>query len=596
MRKNSQRKGSYGFHFKKWAFIALWCLPLATFLVLFIYKININYPSYGHDFDYNFIRLLAGRRHFYIQGFSPFRYVPYFCGGMTIYGNPSTMYYSIFQLIALLVDPWITINIVTSLSIIIGYFGWMLFGRDVLRLSSAWRHVLSIFILSNGIFLVQAYSGHIWSTSYPLLGILYWLFYTPKRETARQLFLHTIFFTFAIAHIFYSAGWPLILYIFLGFLLGTPFYFIFPKSRRASIYQLCIRSFCFGLGAILISIGKIVSVISFMSNISRATSFEKMASHSNPLFYIAKSFWAIPQKKILLIEAAHGLHEKSFLMSPFTIIGILLFIVLILIMNKKAINWFRKVLIITYMLLIVYVFKELTQGYGYLITPLEDLPVFRDMRKLFRALIILTILISICSAWSFNHLFSIAKFKKYSSVAAYFVISISLLTLHIGYPKSTLSEIQTHGNLTGWREIVAKNPIPQPVEEIVAKESENFLEGKSGLNCYEPLFKNTGNRQIYLLHPGSIFDITDGKFNMINPACFQYPKENNCKPWDRISIEDKENLMNFASGKKVSWKISNTQFFADYISGLTFIFMSISLILFFFFRIMRQTRLSIKGL
>ena len=46
------------------------------------------------------------------------------------------------------------------------------------------------------------------------------------------------------------------------------------------------------------------------------------------------------------------------------------------------------------------------------------------------------------------------------------------------------------------------------------------------------------------------------RFNMYHPACMQYPKENNCRPGDRIHVNDADNWERFRMGEKTTWKVS----------------------------------------
>ena len=82
---------------------------------------------------------------------------------------------------------------------------------------------------------------------------------------------------------------------------------------------------------------------------------------------------------------------------------------------------------------------------------------------------------------------------------------------------------------------------------------------------------------------GKTDQVNLGKFNLINPSCYQYPEENGCKPGDLIKADDQENFDHFKQGLAVSWKLSEAQRIADQISLITFIFI-LGMILFTFLR------------
>ena len=569
--KKKFQQACYKCNLKKFFANSFWYLAITVFILIFLYQISFVFPEHGHDFGYFIKRLVAGRRHFFIQGLSPYRYIAYFCGGIVMYGNPNGMYYSILQLLTLFIDPWVSIKLVVIFSIILGYVGWFLFARDVIKLKRVWSHVLSIIILSNGFYLVQVFAGHVCFISFPLIGFLFWLFFTPKTDTKRTILSRTAIFTLIVAHIFYSCGYTVLPLAIVGILMGVPLCFIFHPSNRVKLSQLCIRILTYGAGVFAITAGKLVAVVSVMGNLSRSMPFDKMQPEDNTLYFIVKAFWAIPQRLELLKEVSHGLHEKSMLMSPVTIIGLLLFFILFIFSKVKTLSLIRKLLVLSYLIFLLYIFMEFAQGYGYFITFLEQVPFFIQTRKTSRFIILLAILISIGSAWAFGKMFSNNKLIRYEALFGGLIITITLSCFYLGYPKETLNSISNFGNITEARNLIAENPIPKSVEFLTSDSvGFKFLEGKSGIACYEPLFNKVGQKQIDILHVGRVTDENNGFFNMINPSCYQYPKENDCEPWDRISVNDEKNFNKFLRGEKVDWKISRLQAIADWTSGTTF--------------------------
>ena len=61
------------------------------------------------------------------------------------------MYYSLLQLLSLKLDLWLAMQIVMGVAMMIGYWGWYLFGRDIIKLRWNWAHVFAL-IGSIGIF------------------------------------------------------------------------------------------------------------------------------------------------------------------------------------------------------------------------------------------------------------------------------------------------------------------------------------------------------------------------------------------------------------------------------------------------------------
>jgi hypothetical protein len=94
-----------------------------------------------------------------------------------------------------------------------------------------------------------------------------------------------------------------------------------------------------------------------------------------------------------------------------------------------------------------------------------------------------------------------------------------------------------------------------------------MIRGVSQLACYIPIF---GYRLEFFpfrtLRPGSIYD-TDGQgFNIKNPACFVFPKENNCAVGDHFPTSRRADLESFASYRSFPFEKSTGQKLADALS------------------------------
>ena len=93
--------------------------------------------------------------------------------------------------------------------------------------------------------------------------------------------------------------------------------------------------------------------------------------------------------------------------------------------------------------------------------------------------------------------------------------------------------------------------------------------GGNSIYCYEPMVLGSSKLPDTVI-AARVDEERDGAFNIYNPACMVYPKQNNCSPGDRISVDDRENLEAFRTGKKTTWKMSTLQHITNWISVLTF--------------------------
>jgi len=107
--------------------------------------------------------------------------------------------------------------------------------------------------------------------------------------------------------------------------------------------------------------------------------------------------------------------------------------------------------------------------------------------------------------------------------------------------------------------------------EDVIDNSRAMKRGVSNLMPYDPIF---GYNLTYFhseLKVGSVWEVSDGYYNMTNPSGFVFPEVNGTRPFERIRVDDGENLKLFTMHLQPNWKIPVYQQFFDWISGLSVI-------------------------
>ena len=101
---------------------------LFIFILIFEISIHAGMPLLGHDNAIWFDQLMIGKWHFAHQGLSPLRFTPHACGGVPVYGDPETIYYSLAQALALFMHPWLAMQICVVATLVARYFGWFYCG------------------------------------------------------------------------------------------------------------------------------------------------------------------------------------------------------------------------------------------------------------------------------------------------------------------------------------------------------------------------------------------------------------------------------------------------------------------------------------
>ena len=101
-----------------------------------------------------------------------------------------------------------------------------------------------------------------------------------------------------------------------------------------------------------------------------------------------------------------------------------------------------------------------------------------------------------------------------------------------------------------------------------------LFSASTGTQCYEAIPHDPPH-----LRNGPVDMVYDNAFNIYNPVCLQYPKENNCHLYERISVEDRDNFLLFTHGEKTTWKLSTLQVWADRVTVFSFLGVPIALFL-----------------
>jgi hypothetical protein len=105
--------------------------------------------------------------------------------------------------------------------------------------------------------------------------------------------------------------------------------------------------------------------------------------------------------------------------------------------------------------------------------------------------------------------------------------------------------------------------------------------GLSNLNLYNPIFGYSLETFHPEIHEGSIWDVSDGYFNMTDPSGYVFPEANDSRPFERIKVQDRAKLQAFASHNLPNWELPVYQKVCNWISGMTIIFVTLFLFLYF---------------
>lgn len=112
-----------------------------------------------------------------------------------------------------------------------------------------------------------------------------------------------------------------------------------------------------------------------------------------------------------------------------------------------------------------------------------------------------------------------------------------------------------------------------PVENVVPEADPWSVFQKKATNLIDPyntFFKFT-NSKLTSIHAGSVYDITDGYYNIINPTGYVFPEVNHSPEYERIPVTEKAQFLDFINRRQPDWKLPLIQQVLDWIALITLV-------------------------
>lgn len=545
---------------------------LALFLIFFFWGLNAQFPLLGHDYYYYWPRLLEGKWHFLRQGLWPLRFAVHLCGGFPQYGNPQDLFYSLPQLLSFFLDLWTASQLSILVAMLVGYVGWVRFGKDAMGIPSSWARVLALVCTANGFFFVHIAVGHLSYFTLPLMSWLLWAFFHRQRESGWLLVERAVLFA-AIVGIFLFSGTYIAPFIVLPLMFFlVPFDLLLSaESMSARAMTLARRAAVFTPIVLALGASKLVAVYSLMRVLPRTVAFYQYTADQNVLLFALKSLWFIPQLPgFFTLTPVNRIHEESMFTSPVALIGtcVLLFL---LVRSPTLVRW-KKAVLLGYALAVAGLILSVVHGVGIVPTALQTLPGFSSIRVPERFLVILSLLFSVGGCAGFARIFQHERWAAWEKRTALVASAVTVMAFIGAYAPLVRSlEYTLPYDLINALVHAQPDPLMQPVtvvedfRGIKISDFQYFFNRSTGSRCYETIQSST----FPPLRDGPVNLAWDGAVNVYNPSCIQYGAENGCKPGDRIRIDDLKNLERFVNGEPTTWRLSTAQMWADRLTVMT---------------------------
>lgn len=571
-----------------------WLTPCAFLLLLLAYHLIFGrlFPDaqgqLGGDYSFVLPLLLNGYFWFKTNGFFEVPwFTPAFCGGQPYFADVQSIYYSIPQLLTLIVDPLKSIYISILLFASAGFWCMYLLLRQLFSLGTKSAFLGSALFMFNGFYAHRMIVGHFGFQGFMLIPLVVFLLLRPiPKENGLFKFhslLNSTWVGLCLTYWLHSGLSSLMIPASLAVLALACLYS--PSSKEWHVFLK--RSIIASLIALSLCAAKLVAGIAFMSHFQRS---DYLLPGIDGLAYaiellLSALFYSPVNPQLTNLEIIQGPHEWDY---SVTIIPFLIIVrgTLANFSSKQKSIYHPKhslmaILLLAVILLIPLILNIYTPQWNII---LKQTPILKSSSSLLRWWLIY---IPVVIVYASIVLEKCIHFKNSKSQIVIIGI-LGMLYLNTFKYGSYLhvNDYRPDTILAAYQHVAKGGDIPK-IEQITAavdingqlvtpiNRNDAIVSGSSQLLCYNPSFGYALEKlPLKTLHIGSIYEQTNGNLNIKNPACYLFPKENHCELGAHFSLAEKAQASTFAHYKPFSFAISEQQKIANLITKFSLAFVS----------------------
>lgn len=590
-----------------------WAIALAGMLGTVVFT-HVLYGGFfpgpngvGHDYSGGMTGFLAEYYWSLSEGpWVPPWFTPAFCGGIPLYADPVNPFFSLpgFLMRFGHINPLISAYITFLISVGVGFLGAFFFVRRRLEGSIAAALLAALVFGLNGFLSSRMLIGHGMYHGVMLIPALaLWLTDGgPSAISHRRRTWIVSLSALAIAYWVYSGGGVLM----MAFALATLLLIGLAWLRGSSIPETMLRGTLAAGLAFVLSASKINAALSYMASFPRSgyllpgytSAFETIQVIFASLFTSGVNIAQYSQERLTNVQWFQDRHELEYGVTvvPLVLLGLALVFKLLrpdplavvsqpeISTSQRTPNDRARPLLILLAMGTVMAIPVALNTYGEAWNAfLKSLPLIGSSSALMRWFVVYVPLVAVLGGLAVDRIMPDEQRRWFLTSLAALGVLIVLGATDRGFYKGQSYDPQP---VIEAFEAVKKNPEALPKVrfigafvdsrgrlELTLDRQDLMIRGVSQLACYIPIF---GYRLEHFpartLRPGSIFAIDGEGFNMKNPACFVFPKENHCKVGDHFPVSRRSDLERFANYGRFPFEKSARQKFADVISLLALAF------------------------
>ena len=557
---------------------------LAAILVAIVGR---DYPLVGHDLRYYIPRLLDTDIHLRLNGPAVQWYTPSFGGGLPAFANPQHLQYSALQAFTYFVDPWVSFQLTTAAITLLGFLVFHRFLRTRLKLHLLTSVLGAVFLIGNGFYIEHLIVGHVGFQLFPLVAVMLFALTCPNR----RVIVCASLIALCVAAMMFQAGVYLIILLGLSLAVSLPVLYL-VKPDVVDLRRLTsIAAVALGLSLAMVG-SRIYATLAFMRQFPRevadiydvglAQALVGFAAQLIGLMPLAPIF-ALMGADVTLLSTALlkltgasvqvGVWELDTGLSPVLTACLCLGLLggIAKVRGGTLPRLDRGQIAALIMVLVMsWIFVEATLARGFVYPVVKGLPVLRSLHVNHRIAAVFILPLTIVGVAILDRWY--VRTQRSRVVATMLCAAlVAPLSFWLLPARVHLKSFDVTQSVADAQRIRSGDPLI--VTRIADVEDAEALSlGASSYRPYEPMFGYGLATFAAETRLGDVRAMSSGYFNMTNPASLVFPALNQVRPFERIPVEDRDNLDRFVARGQPAWHVPATQHRLNWLACLALTF------------------------
>ena len=587
---------------KKSFFTILIIVNIAVVGAFLVWYCNRTYPMIGMDYRL-FMPYMTDTYLFQkINGLVIQWYTPSFGGGRPVFPNPQDLEFSLPQFLMWVFNPWVSILASMLVFVSIGFVATYYFLKKLLGLGTFASILGAVFFVGNGFYFNHAAVGHVTYQAFTLFPVILILLMHPRLPA----WLAGLLFSLVMAVLLYSGIHNVPFFLLAGLVIFPILYLVKPAMLNG---KRIISVSVWGAALSVVLLGsKISAILYFMRFFPRLaqdnytttiwTGIVGMVHQLLGTLTLAPVYrllsLVVPratayQATVDLAASTgtiYGAWELDASISPALLVllagGAITF--LIHKPNLKASIDKKRLIAEVCLVIAVWLVIEFTLAKGIIYPYIKDLPIFESLRVNVRNISSLIFPLALVGAvifdnWTKNWKSNTRLLVVFLLLDGFALVSLSSFryvptnyALRPDGPGFVMYQCDYRPILATYNEIhyqgatfPIKNVIPKADPWMVFQDNATSL-----IDPYNTYFKAI-DTHLKALHAGSVYDITNGSYNITNPTGYLFPEVNHSKKYEPIPVTEKAQFLDFVNRRQPDWKLPLLQQMLDWTALITLI-------------------------